>query len=99
MDYGIGDMQLHDDGFYFVVVKSYHTQQEMTVHNRWGSWMAGDPDAKRGSEVMRDVGYPLAAALQARMHDAKKTITKIADSNPFVAAATGGNPFMSLAGK
>jgi hypothetical protein len=98
MDHSIGTMQLHRDGFYFVVVKSYHTQKEFTVHNRWGSWMAGNPDAKRGSEVMRDVGPALAAALQARKVEAQKNITKMAD-NPFVAAATGANPFMSLAGK
>lgn len=99
MDHGIGEMQLHADGFYFVRVLSYHTQQEFFVHNKYGSWMAGDPDATRGTEIMKDIGFPLAAALQARMTDAKKNITKIADSNPFVAVATGGNPFMALGAK
>lgn len=93
-DFRIGEMQRHEEGFYFVEVLSYHTQATTTIHNKYGSWMAGDPDAQRGAEIMRDIGYPLAAALQARKIDTEKSMTKIAAVNPFVAAATG-HPFMT----
>lgn len=95
MDYTIKSMTRHPEGFFVGVVLSYHTQREITCHNRYGAWFAGDPDAK--GEPMRDLRHDLCAVLQARMRDTEKGINKIAD-NPFVIAAQQSNPFMALAG-
>lgn len=92
MDYKIVSMTRHSEGFFVGVVLSFHSQREITCHNRYGAWFAGDPDVK--GELMRDLRHDLCAALQARMRDTEKGINKIAD-NPFVVAANN-NPFMAL---
>lgn len=97
MDYSISPMQRHSDGFYFATVKSYISQREITVHNRYGAWFGGDPDAERGRSTMIDLNHDLCGVLQDRKIRAEKEIAKIA-SNPFVGGqpAAPSNPFMQI---
>lgn len=93
MDYKIISMVRHPDGFFVGVVRSNFSQREITCHNRYGAWFAGDPNEKNGA--MKDLRHDLCASLQAKKIEAEKNIGKIAD-NPFVMAAAQSNPFMSL---
>lgn len=71
-------------GFLVAEVRSFYTQEIVLCHDRFGSWVAGDPDAL--NTTMRDLVRGLPAALQAsRPSDIDKLpVWKGQEMNPFV---------------
>jgi hypothetical protein len=63
-DFKLLSMERHEDGFFVARFRSFFTQQEHTVHDRYGSWLVGDPDAR--GEPMKEVLPHVAAILQRR---------------------------------
>lgn len=94
MDFEILKTERRHDGVMLITIRSYHDQNVMTAHNRWGSWMFGNPDQHGG----RDMPFDWAAIFQRIAKEYKDEPVVVAvdfgggSDNPFMAIA--GNPFM-----
>lgn len=93
LDFKIMAMRRHPDGFHVATVHSNHDQQEYTVHNRWGSWMVGSPEAHGGREPAT-IGSDLPAALQGWLARGEVTVEE-RPVNPFIKKAAKKNPMIA----
>jgi len=105
LSYKILDMRRHSDGFCVARVQSYRDQGEYTLHDRFGSWMVGNPNMK--DSPMREaatVDRDLAFGLQEYKRKHKIQLARPGGStsnghkpNPFILAAAKKNPFIAKA--
>lgn len=103
LSYQIIEMRRHGDGFCVATVKSFRDQEEYTLHDRYGSWMSGPPDAK--DVTMREaatIDRDLAFGLQEYKRKHKIELARPSSNghkkpNPFIVAAAKKNPFIAKA--
>lgn len=94
-EFKILSLKRHSGGFGVAVVKSFRDQNEYTLHNRYGSWMVGDPDSKGTMREAAVISGTLAAALQEHWTDKKVTIEDMKPVNPFIRKAAKTNPMIA----
>lgn len=108
LDFEIKELYRRQEGFCVAVVLSYHDQQEYTLHNRFGSWMIGDPVARTTMREAAVISRHLAEVLQHRVKSAGDKLPtqgrrnpflekKAKKPNPFIAKAAKTNPFIAKA--
>lgn len=88
MDWKVLGMWTHPGGYHVARVLCYHSQQEVILHDRWGSWWVQDPEAERGSSA-REPSALLAAALQGYK---KSNTSKL---EPYVSEKMKKNVFLA----
>jgi hypothetical protein len=98
LDFKIVDMKRHSSGFGVATVLSFRDQQEHTVHNRYGSWMIGDPEVRGVMRETATISSALAGWLQDRWTDEKQPLPNMdapAPVNPFIRKAAKKNPMIA----
>ena len=94
----ITSLRRHSDGYGVATVLDHRDQSEHTAHNRYGSWMLGDPETRGVMRECATIDYSLAAVLQARWTDdkvAKETMEAPKPVNPFIRKAAKKNPMIA----
>lgn len=98
LDFKIRSMARHSDGYAVAKVISFHDQQEYTVHNRYGSWMIGDPEVRGVMREAAVISPSLAPWLQDRWKDDKHPLPQMdapKPVNPFIKKAAKKNPMIA----
>lgn len=98
LDFKITAMSRHHAGYGVATVVSFRDQQEYTVHNRYGSWMIGDPESRGVMRETAVISPNLAGWLQDRWKDEKHPLPQMdapKPVNPFIKKAAKNNPMIA----
>ncbi len=92
-EYAVDNVYKDDAGYFVAEVTDYRTQENVVLHNRWGSWLIGEPGG-RGGKAPETISRNLPFDLQERIAVIKKRLDRLT-ANPFV-TAPNDNPFMKF---